>query len=155
MGGHVKCIAYKHLVRKCREYILKSSRYRRENDCREIMLENVDWNHLAQNRNQWQDLINIVWYDIARHLPANTLTIPGLLLGRGYACNNRRNVERSVLYGVRAEVIYRELMSDWVSWAGESRPTEGSQSSRTVKYGHKSREIRNQESLCWRGPAAI
>jgi hypothetical protein len=30
-----------------------------------------------------------------------------------------------------------------------------SQRRETVKYGHENRETRNQEWLCWRGPAAI
>jgi hypothetical protein len=33
--------------------------------------------------------------------------------------------------------------------------SEGSQSRQTVKYGYESRETRNQEPLCWRGPAAV
>jgi hypothetical protein len=33
--------------------------------------------------------------------------------------------------------------------------SEGSHSRQTVKYGLESRGTRNQESLCWRGPAAI
>lgn len=32
---------------------------------------------------------------------------------------------------------------------------KGSQSRQTVKYGHKSRETWNKESLCWRGPEAM
>jgi hypothetical protein len=32
--------------------------------------------------------------------------------------------------------------------------SEGSQSCHTVKYGYEARRIRNQESLCWRGPPA-
>jgi hypothetical protein len=32
---------------------------------------------------------------------------------------------------------------------------EGSQSRQTVKYGHESRGTGNQESVHWRGPAAI
>jgi hypothetical protein len=31
----------------------------------------------------------------------------------------------------------------------------GSQSRHTAKYGHDSSGTRNQESLCWRGPAGI
>jgi hypothetical protein len=30
---------------------------------------------------------------------------------------------------------------------------EGSQSRQKIKYGHESSGIRNQELLCWRGPA--
>jgi hypothetical protein len=33
--------------------------------------------------------------------------------------------------------------------------SEDAQSRQTVKYGLESRGARNQESLCWRGPAAI
>jgi hypothetical protein len=33
--------------------------------------------------------------------------------------------------------------------------TDASQSRQTVKYGHESYWTCNQESLCWRGPAAI
>jgi hypothetical protein len=39
-----------------------------------------------------------------------------------------------------------------ISTSGRS---EGSQTRQTVKYGHDPRGTRNQESLCWRGPAAI
>jgi hypothetical protein len=42
---------------------------------------------------------------------------------------------------------------------GFTRPTEMQlqdfQSGETVKYGHDSRGTRDQERLCWRGPAAI
>jgi hypothetical protein len=36
-----------------------------------------------------------------------------------------------------------------------NRWSDGFQSRQRVKYGHEPRESRNQESLCWRGPAAI
>jgi hypothetical protein len=35
------------------------------------------------------------------------------------------------------------------------RWSEGSQSCELVKYGHESHGTRNQESLCWRGPASF
>jgi hypothetical protein len=35
------------------------------------------------------------------------------------------------------------------------RSSEDSQSRQTVKYGHESRGTKNQEPLCWRGPAAV
>jgi hypothetical protein len=47
--------------------------------------------------------INILWYDIARQRPVNTLTMPGPLLGNGYARKNRRTVENGVFCAVRAE----------------------------------------------------
>jgi hypothetical protein len=57
----------------------------------------------------------------------------------------------------------QDLLADWSSvvtwlWLWKSQRREqfhDSQSQETVKYGHESREIRNQEWLCWRGPAAI
>jgi hypothetical protein len=37
----------------------------------------------------------------------------------------------------------------------QSGGSEGSQGRQRVKYGHESRGARNQDSLCWRGSAAI
>jgi hypothetical protein len=44
--------------------------------------------------------------------------------------------------------------------AGEAQqqfnwPDRASESRQIVKYGHESRGTWNQESLCWRGPAAV
>jgi hypothetical protein len=40
-------------------------------------------------------------------------------------------------------------------YAPPKRWSEGFQSRQTVNYGRESRGSRNQESLCWRGPATI
>jgi hypothetical protein len=53
---------------------------------------------------------------------------------------------RSVSYQRR---VYGSLRVPPKRWS------EGSQSRQTVKYSHDSRGTRNQDSLCWRGSAAI
>jgi hypothetical protein len=81
---------------------------------------------------------------LGKHVPAATNTR-----------NNRRIVGRVVFYTVR--VVSKEGLWICLSPIFECAPPkgEGSQSRQTVKYGHESRGARNQESLCWRGPAAI
>jgi hypothetical protein len=63
--GHVarmgkKKNAYRILVRKPEGKIPLGSPRRRWVDLREIGWEGVDWVDMAQNRNQWRDLVNTV-----------------------------------------------------------------------------------------------
>jgi hypothetical protein len=70
MGGHVACMgdmrnAYEILVGKPEEKRpLGRPRHRWEDnirkDLKDIRWENVDWMHLAQDRDQWQALVKIV-----------------------------------------------------------------------------------------------
>jgi hypothetical protein len=62
---------------------------------------------------------------------------------------NYNNAERCFLCGSCGDVI------NGTSWELKWLSEEGSQSRRTVKYGHESHGPRNQQSLCWRGPATI
>jgi hypothetical protein len=52
-------------------------------------------------------------------------------------------------------VSYRVCVSPILVYVPPKRWSEDSQSRQRVKYVHESRGTRNQESLCWRGPAAI
>jgi len=68
--GHVACMeallnSYKILVIKAeRKRFLRRPRYCWEDntrmDCREMGWEDVDWFHLAENRDHWQTLVNPV-----------------------------------------------------------------------------------------------
>jgi hypothetical protein len=49
-------------------------------------------------------------------------------------------------------VTYLKTLSELRLYRGEMHD---SQSRERVKYGHEFSETRNQERLCWRGPAAI
>jgi hypothetical protein len=73
-------------------------------------------------------------------------------------------VRKPISLGVKRpglEVVHSPPSSAEVKNGGATPPlsrrerTEDSQSHQAVKYGHESREVGNQESLCWRGPAAI
>jgi hypothetical protein len=63
--------------------------------------------------------------------------------------NNKKSLLRSSKESDPASKVVNHLRIN------QDKSFVGSQSHQTVKYGHESRGTRSQESLCWRGPAAI
>jgi hypothetical protein len=71
--------------------------------------------------------------------------------------NSRKMVECCIFYKVRVlsegrQWVYASPVSEHVQ---PKRWSKSAQSLHTIRYGLSFREIRNEEELCWRGPAAI